>query len=547
MKHILLLVLIITGAQNVYSQIAENTYRLYLTDKNNNEYTLENPEGFLSDRALQRRAKYSIPITENDLPVSKIYIDSLQNLGLKILNSSKWFNTVAIYSTDKELIDTIDKLDFIKSKTKVKKGLRKNNTHAQTNNYYLEISESLQENIDYGDATVQVGMLNAHVLHQNNFQGEGMVIAVLDAGFYNVDVLPAFDSLWLNQQILGTKDFVDGGTQVFDASDHGMKVLSVMGGNLPGKLVGTAPKAKYWLLRSEQTAWEYSVEEDNWVSAAEFADSVGADIINSSLGYSEFDDIQQNYTYADMDGNTAFITRAADMAASKGILVVSSAGNLGDDPWNYISAPADGDSVLTVGAVDSYANYVSFSSKGPTYDGRVKPDICAMGYRVAVQGIDGNIILSNGTSFSSPLIAGAAACLWQALPELTNAQLIQKIRESAHQYSKPDYLLGYGIPDFAKASGLYSTNTITMTPGENSIKIYPNPFESFIYIEFEKKLRQDIKIEIFDITGKKVFSEIFLATQNEVKIESLQHLNKGLYLVRSYYNRLYTSTTLCKQ
>ncbi|HRW62529.1 MAG TPA: S8 family serine peptidase, partial [Bacteroidales bacterium] len=468
-----------------------------------------------------------------------------QKLGLTILNKSKWLNSVAVFTTDSELIDTIDRLSFIKSKTKFEKGSSKKRSSNSINENQAEIFTS-NEKIDYGDANVQVGIINTHVLHQNNFQGQGIIIAVLDAGFYNVDLLPAFDSLWINQQILGVKDFVDGDTQVFDASDHGMKVLSVMGGNIPGKLVGTAPKAKYWLLRSEQTEWEYSVEEDNWAAAAEFADSVGADIINSSLGYSEFDNAQQNYTYSDMDGNTAFITRAADMASSKGILVVSSAGNLGDDSWNYISAPADGDSVLTVGAVDSYANYVSFSSKGPTYDGRIKPDISAMGYRVTIQGTDGNTTLSNGTSFSSPLIAGAAACLWQALPELTNAQVIQKIRESAHQYSKPDYLSGYGIPDFAKASGLNSTNIITFTSDKEIIKIYPNPFESYIYVEIGKKLTKELKVEIFDITGKKVFTEFFTTSEKEVKIDSLHHLKKGLYLVRVYCDGHFTSTSICK-
>ena len=545
MKQVLFIFLILTGIQKTYSQIGENTYRLYLTDKNNNQYTIENPGEFLSERAIDRRARYSIPITESDLPVSKIYIDSLQKLGLTILNKSKWLNSVAVFTTDSELIDTIDRLSFIKSKTKFEKGSSKKRSSGSINENQAEIFTS-NEKIDYGDANVQVGIINTHVLHQNNFQGQGIIIAVLDAGFYNVDLLPAFDSLWINQQILGVKDFVDGDTQVFDASDHGMKVLSVMGGNIPGKLVGTAPKAKYWLLRSEQTSWEYSVEEDNWAAAAEFADSVGADIINSSLGYSEFDNAQQNYTYSDMDGNTAFITRAADMASSKGILVVSSAGNLGDDSWNYISAPADGDSVLTVGAVDSYANYVSFSSKGPTYDGRIKPDISAMGYRVTVQGIDGNITLSNGTSFSSPLIAGATACLWQALPELTNTQIIQRIRESAHQYSKPDNLTGYGIPDFAKAAGLNSMDFISISSNRESIKIYPNPFKSYIYVEMGKKPTKEFKVEIFDITGKKVFTKFFTTSVKEVKIDSLQHLKNGLYLVRVYCDGNYTSTSICK-
>jgi len=320
---------------------------------------------------------------------------------------------------------------------------------------------------------------------------------------------------------------------VFDAPSHGMKVLSIMGGNIPGELIGSAPKANYWLLRSEDNSSEQSIEEDYWVAAAEFADSVGADIINSSLGYTEFDNSDQDYSYSDLNGNTTIITKAADIAASKGILVISSAGNLGDDPWKYISAPADGDSVLTVGAVDSYANYAYFSGLGPTTDGRIKPNIAAMGLHTVLMGTDGNITTGNGTSFSAPLISGLAACLWESSPELTNMEIFKRIEESSHHFSSPDYFLGYGIPDFGKASGI--TNSGLSILEENIIvKIYPNPFYSEINIELFQKSRNLIVIGLYSITGEKIFeSEEFIENYGSIKIsKNLNTLPSGIYLMK---------------
>src|SRR6056297_3122213 len=518
----------------IFSQVAPDHYRIFFTDKNNSEFSIDHPEAFLSSKAIERRIKQNIPIQINDLPVNKTYIDSLKKFGLSIKNTSKWLNTALVYTTDKELIDTLPMLNFIRScqKTAYKPNPQKRKKDKIPSKKYHLNSDST---FDYGYSTKQISMLNGHILHRKGNMGQDMTIAILDAGFYNVDILPAFDSLWSNQQILGTYDFVDGDTAVFDASSHGMKVLSVMGANIPGQLIGTAPKANYWLLRSEQTATEYSIEEDNWVAAAEFADSVGADIINTSLGYSEFDDSVLNYTYKDMDGNTAFITKAADIAASKGILVVVSAGNQGDDPWLYITAPADGDSVLTVGSVNQYAEYSYFSSIGPTFDGRIKPNVVAMGYQTAIQGIDGAITTSNGTSFSAPLISGLAACLWQLYPDLNNMEILQKIEESAHKYSSYDYYTGYGVPDFGKAANLIQTNLHEVSEN-NLLNIYPNPFYDSITIEtnIEKKV-QKVYIELFNITGKKVTQD-YINNQPQEKyvftLDNLSRLPSGVYFLR---------------
>ncbi|PLX12683.1 MAG: serine protease [Marinilabiliales bacterium] len=531
MKRFLLISFILIS-HATFSQVAESCYRLYLTDKNNNAFIISQPEDFLSQKAIERRTKYGLDIKENDLPVSRPYLDSLKSLGVQIIHQSKWLNTVVVRSNNHELIDTITQLEFIKSKQK-----------SYTNISLFENGISLKKNLlselynqsdylDYGFATTQISMINGHSLHINGFKGKHITIGVIDAGFYNVDLLPAFDSLWANNQILGVKDFVDGDNQVFDASSHGMKVLSTMGGNIPGQLVGTAPNSSYWLFRTEDSSSESSIEEDYWVAAAEFADSVGCDIITSSLGYSQFDDPSSNYTYSDMDGNTTFITRAADIAASKGILVINSAGNLADDPWTYISAPADGDSVLTVGAVDAFATYAYFSGLGPTSDGRIKPNVAAMGYQTVVQGTNGDISFANGTSFSTPIIAGMAACLWQYYPELNNMEIIKKIEESGHQYSNPDYKLGYGIPDFGKAANLSSTNINTHI--ENAtVRIYPNPFTKSIQIEVIQRSSENITVELFNITGRKIFQNDFSNIKSTmINIDNLNYLPSGIYFIK---------------
>jgi subtilisin family serine protease len=531
MKRLLFFITLIVGFYNSNAQVAENTYRLFLTDKDFNQFTIDKPEEFLSQKALIRRTNQNILLNQKDLPVSKLYLDSLQKLGLQIRNKSKWLNSVVIYTTNQALIDTITNIGFIKSKQKF---FPKLNNFSNTKFLEKNLSTLVKQDepLDYGNGTTQISMLNGHVLHQNGLKGQGITIAVIDGGFFDVDLLPAFDSLWFYNQILGTKDFVDGDNQVFDASSHGMKVLSTMAANIPGELIGTAPKANYWLLRSEETETEYSIEEDNWVAAAEYADSVGVDIITSSLGYTEFDDSTQNYTYSDMDGNTTFITKAADIAASKGILVINSAGNLADNPWKYISAPADGDSALTVGAVDAFASYAYFSGEGPTFDGRVKPNVAAMGYQTAIQGIDGMITVANGTSFSAPLIAGMAACLWQYYPELNNMEILHKIEESAHQYSNPDYYLGYGIPDFGKAANLTNTNIYSFEETV-VINVYPNPFSNYITIELLQKNEEPVSAELFNIFGVKLKEEVKYENGfNNLIFDNLEDLSSGIYLLK---------------
>ena len=510
----------VTTAQNLAK------YRIEFADKNNNPYSIEKPEEFLSQRAIQRRIRQNISVTESDLPVNPHYTDSLKSLGLRIINKSKWFNSVLIETGDTILLDSICKITFIDSITLVKPSAQKKSLR---NKFTSELCVDLVKQTAYNN---QLTMLNGHILHEYGFKGEGMQIAVIDAGFTDADILPAFDSLWINNQILGQRDFVDSDNWVLDAHTHGMVILSILGGNIPNELTGSAPKANYWLLRSEDTGSEYRVEEENWVSAAEFADSAGVDIINTSLGYSTFDDTLQNYTYKEMDGRTTRISKGAVMAASKGILVVVSAGNEGNKLWKYITSPADADSILAIGAVDEYGELASFSSVGPSYDGRIKPDIAAQGLGTVAQGL-GGLIGCNGTSCSAPVISGLAACLWQANNQLSNIEIIEMIKQSSSQYQNPDTLIGYGLPNFANA-----LSQIGADLPYSSIRIkgiYPNPFLDKISLLFIQIAPKDIFIELYDIQGKMIKQKRYVnlpGGEFELTIDNLGGLSQGIYIIK---------------
>jgi len=379
----------------------------------------------------------------------------------------------------------------------------------------------------------QNNMIGVQYLHALDYRGQDMIIGVFDAGFYRVDSLGIFDSLRNEGRILGTVNFVDPGKSVYTSDTHGMAVLSTMAANKPGMMVGTAPKASYWLLKTEDADSEYKIEEDNWVAAAEFADSAGVDVINSSLGYTSFWDSSQSYSYKDMNGKTARITQGADIAFTKGIFVVNSAGNSGDGPWKYIGAPADGINVFSIGAVKDNGKLATFSSVGPTYDGRIKPNIVAQGQGVAVINGANKISSSNGTSFSSPIIAGAVACLWQANPTLTNAELKNFIEKSASLYPHQDTLYGYGVPNFAAAHILISKTKEEIE--EPFLLTYPNPFESELFVIFQSPRDQFVDIEITDIKGKRFISKettFMNKGYNNISILKLKSARKGVYILR---------------
>ena len=375
-----LLLAFMASALFLTAQIAPNKYYVQFTDKDNSPYSVNNPQEYLSQRSIDRRFAQNIPVDMKDIPVNPQYILGVKNAGATIINPTKWLNGVTIRTDDPDVILAIEALPYVES---IKKSPEKASEINVEKSYFLNESygtgpsASAQlkstSTFDYGAAYNQISMLKGDELHGMGYTGKGMIIAVLDAGYLNADELPVFDSLWDNGQILGTRDFVDGGPITFSKHFHGTMVLSTMGGNYPGEIVGTAPHASYYLLRTEDGGSELIIEEYNWVSGAEYADSLGADVLNTSLGYSVFpDDPSQNHTYEDMDGKTAPITIGADIAASRGMVVVNSAGNEGSSSWYYITAPADGDSVFSIGAVNASGVPAGFSGNGPTYDGQVK-------------------------------------------------------------------------------------------------------------------------------------------------------------------------------
>ncbi len=535
-KLILLLLVIVSGQPAVFAQ---NRYVIFLTDKNNSPYSVSNPSAFLSQRAIARRTAQNISITAQDFPVNPNYISGIATTGAQVLNTSKWFNTVTVEVPNNSVLNNIMALPYVSQSTNVGRLAATSLPSKFQAESQLRTPSNIVENyrttsLNYGLSLNQVSMLNGDQMHDKGYIGTGKIIAVIDAGFVNVDVMDAFDSLFINNRILGTWDFVDNEADVYDDDTHGTMVLSAIGGNLPGELIGTAPGASYLLLRSENAPAEAIIEEYNWASAAEFADSAGADIINSSLGYTVFDDPSQNHSYSDLDGNTTPVTRAADIAASKGLVVCNSAGNEGNGPWFHISAPADADSILAVGAVDAMSVYVQFSGKGPSFDGNIKPNVAAQGSQTIVadpwNGV--GVFPANGTSFSSPLMAGMVACLWQCHPTATNMQIINAIQASGSQASNPDSLLGYGIPDFPMACLILSgLNPGIASNGDNLI-LNANPFGEELNFTFYTNTRQMIKITLVDLLGQVIYSntaEVLGLSRNAISIPA--NFAKGVYVL----------------
>ncbi len=513
MKQIILFIALLFFSAKGISQTAPDKYWIRFTDKNNSSFSLNNPYAFLSEKCIERRNQFEIGFDQKDIPVNQHYINEVLNIGSCTLhNKSKWFNAITISVSNVAIIESILALPFVAEVRSVQV-LQNEMSHQEKIQKHVLIDNQEWNNSqtecdsdnNFGPSFRQIEMLNGHLLHELGYTGKGIDIAQLDAGWAMTDKLPAFDALRGEDRLIMTRDFVfTNENNVYHTNTHGTYVLSLMTGNIEDSLIGTAPGANYFLFRTEYSATETLVEEDNWVAAAELCDSLGVDIINSSLGYSLFDSTYMNHSYADMDGNTTRCSIAADIAAQKGILVVNSAGNSGSNNWHYITAPSDGDSVLCVGAVDANGHHAFFSSYGPSSDGDVKPNVSAMGFRCVFAALDSTISTGNGTSFSSPITAGMAACLWQAFPNKSNMDILRAIEQSAHTFENPTDSLGYGIPDFWKAFLILQGNTQPQQ-GDLNATIFPNPCSTYLNVILEKVNTCDTEYEIYSVEGKRVF------------------------------------------
>ena len=424
-------------------------YRLYLRDKDlqHTPFSVNRPEQFLSARSIERRKRQGLPVDVTDLPIAPAYLDSVSRTGIEIVGQSKWNNTLLVKIHKEKELNKLNSLSFITKKLKVFSS-PDSITERKRSSFRKELNSWESVPIHYGAAAEQLKSLGGQRIHERGFYGNGMIIAVFDGGFMNVDRIPALHGV----KLAGLKDFVvPKSNNIFEEMEHGTMVLSTMAANAPNLYVGVAPEAQYVLVRCEDERTESLAEEDYWASAAEYADSLGVDVINSSLGYHDFDDVKTNHLYWEQDGETALISHTASMCADKGIICVNSAGNDGMGVWKKINFPADAKNILTVGSINEQGKNAAFSAVGPTADGRIKPDVMAYGSPTSVITGRGSIINDNGTSFSSPLIAGMTACLWQALPHKTAKQIIKLVKMAGNNQQHPDNIYGYGVPDFWKA------------------------------------------------------------------------------------------------
>ena len=430
------------------SASAEKNYkfRVNLKDKVGTTYSVDKPQEFLSERALERRNRQNLPIDETDLPVSSSYIQELLGTGAKLVTTSKWNNTVVLEVMDTTLMDKVKEMPFVSEVKKV--WTQPDSIPARNKKRKKEVTNQFEEaGYHYGKAFRQINIHGGDSLHAAGFAGKGMHVAVIDAGFYNADEIKFFKKM----DLLGTRDFVNPDSDIYAENSHGMKVLSCMAANMKDVFVGTAPEASYWLLRSEDQDTEQPVEEDYWAAAIEFADSVGIDVVNTSLGYHAFDEGFGGYRYRDLDGHYSLMSHSASLAADKGIVVVCSAGNSGRGAWKKMTPPGDSENVLTVGALTKDLVNTEFSSIGNTADGRIKPDVMAIGQNSVVSGNNGTVSKANGTSFASPTMCGVVACFWQACPWLTAKEVIKAVQQAGDRVDFPDNIYGYGVPNLWKA------------------------------------------------------------------------------------------------
>ncbi|MDP4277698.1 MAG: S8 family serine peptidase [Bacteroidota bacterium] len=520
-----LLYLLVLFCVSVWTDAAEDLlrYRVLLKDKHDSTLVGEAVPA-LSEKALNRRVLHKIQTDSTDFPLSRQYLNSLNEAGFKVVSGSRWMNSVVVSIPDSSRLERLKAMPFVRSVRLVWVNPLHEAALAKRSGKLPKKYDVKTESV-YGKALKQVDMLMLEPLHTAGFRGQGKCIAVVDAGFYHVNSLP-----WFNQLNLVTaRDMIYPPSDIFEGHYHGMSVLSIMAADSAYVLTGTAPDAAYCLLRSEDVNSESPIEEDYWVAAVELADSIGADIVTCSLGYTAFDTSFVSHTLGELDGRTAFISQAAGKAVEKGLLVVVSAGNDGNSDWKKIDFPADVDGVLTVGAVASDGSRSSFSSIGPTADGRIKPDVVALGAQDIIVSSTGAIASGSGTSYAAPLITGMAACLWQAFPDLSAQELIRLIKQSCSMAAAPDTFMGYGLPNAYKCwLSLQNDLPKQVIP---EWYCYPNPTDNQLYLANFSGTNKSITCIISDLAGEKKLQTSF---SGQFRTVDVSFLPSGLYLVEFY-------------
>lgn len=526
--------MLIVASMFAQAQVATNIYWVQFKDKDNSPYSIDNPEAYLSPRALQRRANLGIAIDEYDIPVNPQYLQAVAECGAQLLNPSKWLNGVSIRTTDPSVIEAINALECVSLVRNCPNDLK---AQEQKERWMANEMKPIACNRGmygyYGGAETQVRQLGVDQLHEMGYDGTGIVIAVLDGGFDGTPNASCFDNMREEGRLLGTRDFVYGSNSVYSQSTHGTSCLSTMGAYDPNTMVGTAPKASYYLLHTEDGDSENIIEEYNWVSGAEYADSLGVDVCSTSLGYIDFDMGQWDHPFEHYDGHTAPMTIGAEIAASRGIICMNSAGNEGDGVCT-LGIPADAEHILTVGAVDDSGIRAYFSSMGPTYDGRIKPDVMAMGEGTYVASGYGNwypYYNGNGTSFSCPVLAGAVACLRQARPYASVQEICDAIRECGDHADNPDNYYGYGIPDFTKALDLLHVEEPMGNTPAQIIGVYPNPANGDVHVVLNDVHKAELTV--YDAMGHPLYTYSFNGLNHTTLENYLNSLKSGVYFINA--------------
>ncbi len=505
---------------------------------------LANPISILTQAALDRKNAQGIAIDDRDVPLNetqKAAIDAAT--GITVLAKSKWMNAVYVRGSETNINNLLN-LDFVTDIEFADNSLNRPGKGQFTTSDKFEIeNQSVSRPVyNYGNAANQTEMLNVDYLHENDYTGEGILVAFMDNGYPNVLSNPAYATLRNEGRLLGYYDFVARVESPNGTGSHGASTFSDAAGFLTNQFVGTAPDASYYLFVTEDDNEESPAEEAYWVEALERADSLGVYVTNTSLGYQDFDNSAYDHQYEDLDGQTTIGARGANHGFDKGMINVTSAGNDGNG-FGYVATPADAPGSFTIGAVDFQGNYVGFSSYGPNFAGVVKPDVMAKGADAAIVTQNGNVSFANGTSFSSPITAGAVASLWQAVPNLKNDVVMQAIREFATLFNNPTSQMGFGIPNFGDALDALLILGVEEQMQENNFALYPNPVSTQINISFPKSA-ENAEFSLYNVLGERILQTKINTLKNSIDVSGL---SSGMYIASITSNNKTTSYKIIKE